>query len=82
MSEQVAEQVPPQPVPTSFRTSVIPTPGGNLVVLEVFTPVGQSVVFIDPQTAQRLGGMIRAAGKQAATGLLVPPGVHLNGDES
>ncbi len=65
--------VPPQLVPTSFTITHADGPQGRKVVLSVNHPSGVSVFFLDPEPAQQIGGQLRAAGKQAASGLIVPP---------
>jgi hypothetical protein len=61
-----------QPVPLSFTVQVMTTPTGNLVVLVVNSPMGQNVLFLDPDAAITVGGLLRSSGKQAKSGLAVP----------
>lgn len=64
----------PQPIPSAVAVQLITGPAGNWVVITILDATGQRVLFVDPDAAQTIGGQIRAAGKQAKSGLIVPPG--------
>jgi hypothetical protein len=62
----------PQPVPTQVFVGQIRTPQGALVVLQVATPVGVAVYFLDPEAAIRIGQMLRQCGKASKAGIVLP----------
>lgn len=62
----------PAPVPLGFRIDSAPGPGGKrLVVLQVASPTGLGVYFLDPPSAMRLAGELGKAGRAAASNLVV-----------
>lgn len=62
------------PVPTSY--SIVPdvptSDGRSMVALQMQTPVGISVYFIEPGAAVQFGNALRAAGKAGVSRLAVP----------
>ena len=69
-------EVMPRPLPTSV---LVQTTEGEQrwVVVTILDATGQRVVFLDPDAAQTIGGLIRAAGKQTKSPLSVPPAGRL-----
>lgn len=73
-----APQAPPQPVPlapvpTHMNVRVVPVPDGQLVALEVTTPVGVSVYFLDPRAAAALADVIAQASAFARSNIVIAP---------
>ena len=67
-------QVSPAPVPTSFNVVTATSEQGvNLVLLQVNTPAGVGVYFMEPGTAVHLGKMLRDEGKASISRLATPP---------
>lgn len=65
--------VPICPMPISTRASqVAEVNGKSLVLLELFTPAGLQVYFLDPAHARKLADDLTAAAQLAGTGLIVP----------
>jgi hypothetical protein len=71
----------PGPVPTSY--SIIPdvptSDGRSMIALQMQTPVGISVYFIEAGAAVQFGNELRAAGKAGVSRLAVPPGANGHG---
>lgn len=66
--------IPPGPVPTAFNVGNVPTDqGGEMVALQMQTPVGVSVYFMEPGIAVQVGNALRGAGKAGVSRLAVPP---------
>jgi len=79
--QPAALNVPVQPVPQQVGVQIVHTPQGNAVVIQISGPTGVHVTFMTPEAAQKIGGDIRKAGKQAASGLVLPPGAVLDTDD-
>lgn len=67
--------IQPQPVPTQFTTGTLPTVDGrSWVVLQVETPVGVAMYFLEPGAAVAVGNALRNEGKKGVgSKLAVPP---------
>jgi hypothetical protein len=65
-------QVPPSPLPTVFNVGQGEVNGQNFVVLQVMTPVGQSVYFLDGTAAEGVGTALLRMGQASKAGLVVP----------
>lgn len=64
-------QVQPQPVPMTFTCGPLRAESGALfVVMQVSTPTGTAVYFLDEQLARRVGAMLVDASR--SSGLIVP----------
>lgn len=62
--------VPPQPVPTAVQiASTRDAQGNKFVVVTLMTPVGQSVYFFDPDTADKVSEGLKESARLARTGL-------------
>lgn len=72
MSE-IPPEVMPAPLPMLTAITVTDTEP-RYVILQVIDPSGQKVMFFPADLAAKVGGQLRAAGKQAASGLIVPGG--------
>lgn len=75
MTDQPPErpQVDPSPVPTAFSVGTVRADDGTpVVVLQVQTPVGNAVYFLDPGIAVGVGNALRAEGKAGVSRLAVP----------
>jgi hypothetical protein len=74
MADQPAPNggIPIQPVPT--RIGIAPTDafGTAMVALEVRTPTGFQVVFLDPDAADKVGKDLRSAARTSRLGLTIP----------
>ncbi len=68
-----------QLMPINWKFGAVDTPMGRLTVVGAGTPLGEFTFLMTPEEGQRLGGMMRAAGKQAGTNLVVPSGLVLPG---
>jgi hypothetical protein len=65
--------VQPQPMPTQFTVGQVRSDqGAMLVVLQVFTPGGQAVYFLDADAAIQVGQSLRLSGKAAKSDLILP----------
>ena len=70
---QAVPVVPPGQVPTIFAVADVVGPDGkHLVALQVSTPVGTAVYFLDPDCAIQTGQNLRQYGRAAKTGLTLP----------
>jgi hypothetical protein len=47
--------------------------GSTMVALSVMTPVGQSLFFLDPKRCTELGKELMRQGREALTGITLPP---------
>lgn len=63
----------PQPLPTDWRVgnATMADEVTKKITLEITTPGGKTIVFLDPPNARQLGAALIQHG-QKATGLLVP----------
>lgn len=62
--------VSPQPVPTSVQLASSRDGSGNkFVVVTLTTPVGQSIYFFDPDSAEKIADGIKETARLARTGL-------------
>lgn len=62
--------VPPQPVPTAVQLSSSKDNNGNkFVVMAFMTPVGQSVYFLDPDSAERIADGLKDTALLSRSGL-------------
>lgn len=61
-----------QPVPTQVVVGQLQAPQGSMVVLQVATPVGIAVYFLDPDAAIQIGQTLRQCGKASKAGLVLP----------
>lgn len=67
------QYVQPQPTPFQAEVGVGTTPDGRQVVsLTLHLVTGRTVVFLPPDGATTLATDLTRAGKQAATGLILP----------
>lgn len=65
--------VAPGPLPTVFNLGQTEVGGGaRMVVLQVNTPAGQAVYFLDGVSAEGLGTALIKLGSVTKTGLVVP----------
>ena len=55
------QEVSPQPVPMSISVNGAKGPAGDFVVLQIQTPIGIAVYFLDVETARGLGAMLKDA---------------------
>jgi hypothetical protein len=60
-----APQVTPQPLPTTVSVAGVHATG----------PAGVTVVFLPPDTARQVAGLLQTAALQVRSGLIVPAGV-------
>lgn len=62
--------IPPQPVPTAVQLSTVQSPSGEkFVVISITTPVGQSIYFIDPESADKMADGLKETSRLSRTGL-------------
>ena len=62
--------IPPQPVPTSVQlASTMGTNGDKFVILTIATPVGQSIYFFDPESADKIADGLKETARLSRTGL-------------
>lgn len=79
MASPIADAQPqvvqPHPVPQSWNVQAVSLGnGGKVVVVTISGPTGNYVCFIEPESAVQIAGHLRSAGKQALSGLILPPG--------
>lgn len=68
-----APTVSPSPLPTVFNLGQAEVKGGErMVVLQVMTPVGQAVYFLDGASAESLGTTLIRMGGITKSGLVMP----------
>ena len=67
-------QVQPTPVPTAFTTGTLRADDGRAwIVLQVETPVGIAMYFLEPAAAVQVGNALRSEGKAGLGPKLVTP---------
>jgi hypothetical protein len=71
---QAVQRVQPSPVNLTVNVRVVDTSAGRRVVLEVFTPTGLSVFFLDAAAAQSIGETLQREAMSAASGLTIARG--------
>jgi hypothetical protein len=64
-------EIQPQPTPVQVITTVVDTPGGRLVVANILMVTGQAVLFLDGESAIKVGRQLVKDGQQAKTGLTI-----------
>ena len=65
--------IQPQPVPMSMQIqSAQGADGKQFVVLVTYTPMGQTILFFDPEGAERIGQGLIDTARVARTGLEIP----------
>ena len=64
--------VQPAPLPTIFNLGQAQGGGKNFVMLQVQTPAGQAVYFIDGASAEGLGENLIRMGAAVKAGLVMP----------
>lgn len=74
MNEPV-EMVAPSIVPMSYNVGTGEANGQPILALTIYTPAGQTVVFMDPGAARNLAMILIEAAKAAGTRLIVPAAV-------
>lgn len=74
-ADELPPQVLPQPVPLAFTAALVQGPAGKFVRIQLFHAMGETVMFLDPETALSFTGQIRALAKQANHALILPPGL-------
>jgi hypothetical protein len=65
-------QVPPSPLPTVFNVGQAEVNGQNFVILQIMTPGGQAVYFLDGDSAEGVGTALLRIGQASKAGLVVP----------
>jgi hypothetical protein len=74
-----APQVTPQPLPTTVSVAGVhatgPAGAAPLVRVELAIPAGVTVVFLPPDMARQVAGLLQTAALQVRSGLIVPAGV-------
>lgn len=58
--------LPPAPLPMIIDTELVPTDTEPIIKLQISTPQGVNVYFIDQQTARAMGVDLQAKGSQRA----------------
>lgn len=73
------EMIAPSPVPTQFAVDVVPLQDGSaVVVLQVLTPTGSHVSFLDPPTARRVASLLVDHAQRAQARRLIVPQIHVD----
>jgi hypothetical protein len=68
--------VQPQPVPMSIQLSTMQDINGTkFVVMNVLTPLGQTVLFFDPNGAETVAENLKQTARLARTGLEIAGGL-------
>jgi hypothetical protein len=71
--------IAPHPVPTQFAVDVAPLEDGSqVVVLQVLSPTGTHISFLDPPTAKRLASMLADHAQRAQARRLIVPQIHVD----
>lgn len=65
------QTVPLQPVPTLLTVGQCQGPQGAMVMLQVATPAGVAVYFLNPDAAIQVGQTLRQCGKASKSGLVL-----------
>lgn len=66
--------VPYGPVPMSWSISQANSSGGPIVVIGVQTPMGDTVLFLEPKIAKQVGEAIIRFSIASENNLIIPPG--------
>jgi hypothetical protein len=80
MAAKVAQNPPPPthriiqpaPLPTVFNVGQADVNGQNFVLLQVTTPGGQAIYFLDGNAAEDVGAALIRLGQASKAGLVVP----------
>lgn len=72
-------EIHPAPVPCQFVCAIGTGPdGSHVVVMQFFTPQGQTILFWEPDTALKIAGQIQLQARQAKSGILAAPAGDLS----
>jgi hypothetical protein len=75
------QEISPQPGPFTVNIELISSTVGVLVVLTIKTHSGQTIIFMTPEQAAGIAGMIGERAAIAGKGLLLPPGTVMPSPE-
>lgn len=68
----------PSPVPLEMALGETVIDGKMAIVLQVASPIGQFVFFLDAGMARNIGKAMADLGLRAETGLVIPNGAHVS----
>lgn len=71
----VARPPAPGPIPTYVVVGETEGPHGRFVVMQMHTPLGMSMYWIDASQAAAIGDLLTKLGAAVAAGIVLPGGV-------
>lgn len=75
MSAPSQDSIPLTPLPSLWNVQQVHmADGSNMILVQIQTPSGVFATFLDAAAAAKVGADIAKHGKQALTGLILPPG--------
>lgn len=73
MEPQATENIQVQPSPTSVRLDMVMDQSQKKwLLLQFFTVHGTQVYFLEPEFAEKFGELLKGAGQQAKSSLILP----------
>lgn len=68
-------QIPPSMIPSAIEVQTVNLADGTtLVMLAVHTPMGVQICLMEPAAAVKVAADLTQHGKQASSGIILPPG--------